>query len=128
MSSGEGHSREPCGLVHCHGINCVGGEDNLRRGGEGTGVCVCVCFKGHTSVAEGCAVCHPNSPGCPCLGSTAVCLLGGVSKVSTLTPINSPGPLPPPGLLYQGKATHDRALTSSEGEGNWEGGQDRRRG
>ena len=108
------------------------------------GVCVCVCvcvcmracvvcvrvyarLKDHTSLAEGCVVCHPNSPGCPCLGSTAVCLLGGVSKVSTLTPINSPGPLLPPALLYQGKATHGRSLTSPEGEGNWEG-WGRRRG
>ena len=102
-------------------------------------VCVCVCMracvvcvcvyarlKDHTSLAEGCVVCHPNSPGCPCLGSTAVCLLGGVSKVSTLTPINSPGPLLPPALLYQGKATHGRSLTSPEGEGNWEGRGKRR--
>ena len=89
-------------------------------------VCVCVCLKGHTSLAEGCVVCHPNSLGWPCLGSTAVCLPGGVSKVSTLTPINSPGPLPPPALLYQGKATHCRSLTSPEGEGNWEGRGSRR--
>ena len=82
---------------------------------------VCVCLKGHTSLAEGCVVCHPNSPGWPCLGSTALCLPGDVSKVSTLTPINSPGPLPPPALLYQGKATHGRSLTSPVGEGNWEG-------
>ena len=79
------------------------------------------CLKGHTSLAVVGVVCHPNSPGWACLGSTAVCLLGGVSKVSILTPINSPGPLPPPALLYQGKATHGRSLTSPEGEGNWEG-------
>ena len=64
---------------------------------------------------------HANSPGWPCLCSTAVCLLGGVFKVSTLTPINSLGPLPAPALLYQEKATHGRSFTSPEGEGNWEG-------
>ena len=129
MSSGEGHSGEPGGLVHGQGIKRVGSEDDLG-GEEGTGVfvCVCVCahacrlcLKGHTSLALVGMVCHPNSPGWPCLGSTAVCLLGGMSKVSTLTPINSLGPLPTPALLYQGKATHGRSFTSPEGDGNWEG-------
>ena len=44
VSSREGHSGEPGGLVHCHGIKCVGGGDNLRRGGDCcVRVCVCVC-------------------------------------------------------------------------------------
>ena len=50
----------------------------------------------------------------------AVCLLGGVSKVSTLTPINFHRPLPTPALPYQGKATHGRSFTSPVGVGNWE--------
>ena len=41
-SSGEGHSGEPGGLVHSHGIKCVGSDDNLRRGGDWC-VCMCVC-------------------------------------------------------------------------------------
>ena len=42
VSSGEGHSGEPSGLVHGQGIKGVGSEDDLGRE-EGTGVCVCVC-------------------------------------------------------------------------------------
>ena len=40
MSSGEGHSGEPSGLMHGQGIKRVGSEDDLG-GEEGTGVCVC---------------------------------------------------------------------------------------
>ena len=46
MSSGEGHSREPGGLVHGQCIKRVGSEDDLG-GEEGTGVCVCVCVCTH---------------------------------------------------------------------------------
>ena len=51
---------------------------------------------------------------------TPVSLLGSVSKVSTLTPNNSPGPLPGhtstavPGEGY----LHDRSFASPEGQGN----------
>ena len=57
--------------------------------------------------SEGCVVCHRIRPGWPSLGSTAVCLLRGVSEVSTLTPINT-WTTPRPPLLY----------TLTDGEGN----------
>ena len=149
VSSGEGHSGEPGGLVHSHGIKCVGGEDNLRRGGDCcvcvcvvcvcvrvcvccvcvcvcgvcvcvccvcvcvvccVCVCVCVCLKGHTSLAEGCVVCHPNSPGWPCLGSTAVCLLGGVSKVGDLDPNQLTWTTPPTSIAVPGEG-HTRQIS-----------------
>ena len=84
-------------------------------------MCACeVHLKDHTSSAMVGAVCHPNSLDWLCLSCTAVCLLAGVSNVSTLTSINSPGPLPTPALLYQGKATYGGSSTSPEGERNWE--------
>ena len=42
VSNREGYGGKSGGLVHCYGIKCMGGEDNLRRGVDWC-VCVCVC-------------------------------------------------------------------------------------
>ena len=46
VSNGEGYGGKSGGLVHCYGIKCMGGEDNLRRGVDWC-VCVRVCACAH---------------------------------------------------------------------------------